>query len=86
MLGFGAAANMIPTMARDLFGEKYFSMNFPLVNISCIGAACIPTLIGSLQVQFGGYIVPMLVLLCIDLICVLLAWLLIRLKKQIVTV
>lgn len=81
LLGFGAAANMIPTMARDLFGEKFFSMNFPLVNLSCIGAACIPTLIGALQVASGNYIVPMGVLLGIDVLCFLLALLLIKLKK-----
>lgn len=71
---------MIPTMARDLFGERFFYINFPIVNISSIGAACVPTFMGTLQIAFGGYEIPMWLLLGIDGMCFLLALILIKLK------
>ncbi len=62
MLGFGCNASMMPTTARSLFGEKYFSLNYSLLNTCSIMSAMFPTLVGSLRQLSGGYSIPAAVL------------------------
>lgn len=82
LFAFGANANMIPTLVRELFGEKNFSLNYPIVNINSVGAAFVPTLIGALQSGSGGYQLPVLALLVFSVISLGLTMLLLKLKSE----
>ncbi len=81
LLAFGANANMIPTIARALFGDKNFSINFPILNAGSIGAAFVPTMMGVLQATSGGYRLPLQVMLVFSVASLGLAMLMMRLKK-----
>lgn len=81
LLAFGANANMIPTLARALFGEKNFSINYPILNIGSIGAAFVPTLMGVLQTESGGYQLPLQVILVLCVCSLALSAALLRLRK-----
>jgi len=55
LFAFGANANMIPCMVRELFGQKFFSLNYAMMNLNSIIVAVMPTIASSLHAYFGGY-------------------------------
>lgn len=63
LLCYGGSSSLAPILVRALFGEQYFSMNFAVTNIGTIILSCVPALIGALQMNFGNYQVPYMVLL-----------------------
>jgi hypothetical protein len=52
---FGGNAGILPAVSRGLFGNKFFSINFAIVNVSSVIAAFIPTVIGIMQTQNQTY-------------------------------
>ncbi|MBR3881555.1 MAG: MFS transporter [Mailhella sp.] len=78
LFAFGANANMIPSLVRELFGQKYFSLNYSLMNLSTVIVSLMPTAIGTLQMYFGGYTIPICGLAGLNVLTILLAAILIR--------
>lgn len=78
LFAFGANANMIPSLVRELFGQKHFSLNYSLMNLSTIIVSLMPTVIGSLQMLLGGYAIPLCGLLCLNVLTIGLAFVLVR--------
>lgn len=56
MFTFGGNATSIPTIIRELFGHRTFSLNYSVLCINSIVSACVPTIVGSLQVSTGHYL------------------------------
>ena len=56
MFTFGGNATSIPTSIRELFGHRTFSLNYSVLCINSIVSACVPTIVVSLQVSTGHYL------------------------------
>ncbi len=82
LFAFGSNANMIPSLVRELFGQKYFPMNYSLMNLSTVIVSLMPTAIGSLQMFFGGYTIPIWGLACLNAATIVLVLLFIRQLKS----
>lgn len=67
MFVFGGNATSIPTIIRELFGHRTFSLNYSVLCINSVLSACIPTIVGSIQVATGNYQLS-LIFLCAVLI------------------
>jgi len=55
MFVFGGNATSIPTIMRELFGHRTFSLNYSILSINAVVSALVPTVVGSLQVATGNY-------------------------------
>ena len=77
LFAFGSNANMIPSLVREMFGQKYFSLNYSFMNLSTILVSLMPTAIGSLQMYFGAYTFPMCGLAAVNVLTILLAGILV---------
>jgi len=78
LFAFGANATMIPSLVREMFGQKYFAMNYSIMNLVTVFVSLTPTVIGSFQMYFGGYTLPIFGLACLNAVTILLVFLLIR--------
>lgn len=83
LFAFGANANMIPSLVRELFGDKYFSLNYSLMNLNTVIVSLMPTAASSLQIYFGGYLVPFCGLIGLNACTLLLTFLLVRCRSSI---
>lgn len=63
MFLYGGVAATVPIITRDLFGNKYFSINYAILPLNSFISSSFPTFIGSLRVLFGNYQMPYIVLL-----------------------
>ncbi len=64
LLCYGGSSSIAPILIRDLYGDKYFSLNFAITNIGTMVLSCVPTLVGMLQMINHNYILPYCVLFC----------------------
>jgi len=55
LFGFGGQGALMPTITRNLFGEKNFSMNFSIVSLVGIVGSVGPSIIGIIQAAHGNY-------------------------------
>ncbi|MGN1181924.1 MAG: OFA family MFS transporter [Faecalibacillus sp.] len=55
MFTFGGNATSIPTIIRELFGHRTFSLNYSVLCINSMLSAFVPTIVGSIQVATGNY-------------------------------
>lgn len=78
LFAFGANATMIPSLVREMFGQKYFAMNYSLMNLSTVFVSLTPTVIGSFQMYCGGYTLPIFGLACLNAVTIVLVFLLVR--------
>lgn len=62
LVGYGAQGAIIPSVTRDLFGEKYFSMNYSIMSLFGITGSVGPSIAGLLQTASGSYTFVFLVL------------------------
>lgn len=59
LVSFGCNATMMPSMVREIFGHRTFSLNYSLLATDSIFTAFYPTIVGSLQTASGGYLLPL---------------------------
>lgn len=75
---FGANASLLPNSIRALFGQKYFPLNYSILNWNGVWTVFFPAAAGLLQTWYGGYkelflylVAMALLVLCLTLILVL---------------
>ena len=73
MFTFGGNATSIPTIIRELFGHRTFSLNYSVLCINSILSACVPTIVGSIQVVTGNYQLSVIFLSAILVVNLILA-------------
>ena len=78
MLCYAGNAVSIPTITRILFGNKNFSLNYSIVNLTCIFTSVIPTFMGTVQTMTGSYQLPLFFLVCMSILAMFFTLMLIR--------
>lgn len=82
LFGYGGQGALMPTITRDLFGEKYFSMNFSIVSLVGLVGSVGPSIIGLIQAAYGNYQLAYLMLAIATIIPAIFVQLLIFFSKQ----
>ena len=82
MVLFGVNATTILTIVRELFGSKYFSLNYSIISINAIIYASMPSVIGGIRTATGNYTAAFLMLAGALIATVLLTVLLLRLYSK----
>lgn len=59
---FGGNATSIPSIMRELFGQRTFSLNYSVLSLNSLVSAFVPTIVGNLQVATGNYHMSLLFL------------------------
>lgn len=62
LVSYGCNATMMPSVIREMFGHRTFSLNYSILATDAIFSSLFPTLVGSLQGVSGSYNLPMAVL------------------------
>lgn len=86
MFTFGGNAATIPTIMRELFGHRTFSLNYSVLCINALLSSLLPTLVGTLQTISHNYTLSLYVILFIALIDLILTFILLKLYKKDYTV
>lgn len=71
-LSYGSCPTMVTSFTAAFYGQKHFSSNFSIMNCNLICASFIATACSSLQISFGGYTVPFILLLTLGLLALIL--------------
>ena len=78
----GSLGSMMPSMVRELFGHRTFSLNYSLLATDSIITAFYPTVVGSLRTASGSYTLPLTVLVASGMINLLLLAVFLRLYSR----
>lgn len=79
---FGGNAALMPTMIRELFGHRTYSLNYSILSTSCLIQSSLPTLIGTLHTYTHSYLLPFLCLFIIEIFNLIFLILLISFYKK----
>ena len=82
MLGYGGQAALTPTATREVFGEKYFSINYSFMALIGITGSFGPSIIGFIQMIRQSYDMAFLFIAAICLIHVAASFFLVYLRKE----
>lgn len=82
MLGYGGQASLTPTATREVFGEKYFSINYSFMALIGITGSFGPSIVGFIQMINQGYGMAFTFIAAICLIHVVASFFLVYLKKE----
>ena len=80
-LGYGGAPTFNAAAAKQFFGETYFPINFPIINLNLLVSSFVPTLVSGIAAARGGYGAAALFLVAMGAVSVPIA-LLIRQPKE----
>lgn len=61
-LGYGGAPTFNAAAAKQFFGDAYFPINFPIINLNLLVSSFMPTLVSSIAASSEGYGTASLVL------------------------
>lgn len=79
---FGGNAALMPTVIRELFGHRTFSLNYSVLSTSCLIQSSLPTIVGAIHTITGSYQLPIIVLLIICIINIILLLIMIKLYNK----
>lgn len=79
---FGGNAALMPTMIRELFGYRTYSLNYSVLSTSCIIQSSLPTIIGMIHTYTDTYLLPISSLFMIELFNILLLIVFIKVYKK----
>lgn len=65
---YGFDATSIPSIMRELFGHRTFSLNYSILSTEAIWAAFFPVIIGSIQGSVHNYVMPSFLLIIFSII------------------
>lgn len=82
MFSFGGNASVIPTIIRELFGHRTFSLNYSVLCINCLLSSLLPTIVGTLQTSSGHYTSPVILLFVVSIINIVLTIIMLKLYKK----
>lgn len=65
-ISYGGMATTSPAVVAEFFGNKYYSLNFAVLNSSCIASAILgPTVIGAMYAAGSGSYTVSLIVMCV---------------------
>lgn len=79
---FGGNAALMPTMIRELFGHRTYSLNYSVLSTSCIIQSSLPTIIGMIHTYTDTYLLPISTLFMIGLLNLFLLIVMIKLYNK----
>lgn len=82
LFAFGGNAALMPTMIRELFGHRTYSLNYSILSTSCIIQSSLPTVIGTIHTYTNTYLLPISILFMIGLLNLLLLFIMIKLYNK----
>lgn len=71
LFSYGGNAITCPTVIRELFGHRTFSLNYSVLATDAIFTSFFPSIAGMVQVSTNGYQTPLMLLLIVSIISVL---------------
>ncbi len=71
LFSYGGNAMTCPSVIREMFGHRTFSLNYSVLATNSIFTSCFPAIAGILQVQTKGYQIPLFLLAVISLISII---------------
>lgn len=71
LFSYGGNAITCPSVIRELFGHRTFSLNYSVLATDAIFTSFFPSIAGIVQVTTKGYQIPLLMLLVISIVSVL---------------
>ncbi len=81
-ISFGGNAITCPSVIRELFGHRTFSLNYSVLSLSSVFTAFFPTIIGLLQVATGSYSLPLMILVVLTVLAFFILTVFIRLYNK----
>ncbi len=82
LVSFGCNATMMPSMIREIFGHRTFSLNYSILATNSIFTAFYPTIVGTMQTASGGYLLPITALVGSAAVNLVLLMVFLRLFKR----
>ena len=71
-LSYGSCPTMVTSFTSAFYGQKHFATNFSIMNCNLLFASFIATACSKLQIAYGGYAVPFVLLLALAVIALIL--------------
>ena len=71
LISYGCNATSIPSVMRELFGHRTFSLNYSILSTQAIWAAFFPVIIGSVQNHTNTYVMPSMLLIIFSIISIM---------------
>ena len=62
LISYGGNAITCPSVIRELFGHRTFSLNYSVLATDAVFTSIFPSIIGTIQVVTHGYATPLLLL------------------------
>lgn len=71
LISYGCNATSIPSVMRELFGHRTFSLNYSILSTQAIWVAFFPVIIGSVQGHTNTYVMPSMLLIIFSIISIM---------------
>lgn len=71
LISYGCNATSIPSVMREFFGHRTFSLNYSILSTQAIWAAFFPVIIGSVQSHTNTYVMPSMLLIIFSIISIM---------------
>ena len=71
LISYGCNATSIPSVMRELFGHRTFSLNYSILSTQAIWVAFFPVIIGSVQSHTNTYVMPSMLLIIFSIISIM---------------
>lgn len=82
LVGFGCNATSMPSVLRELFGHRTFSLNYSVLGTDAFITAWFGTIVGAIQTGTGNYGVSLMVLAILTYVAVLFVGIFFALYKK----
>lgn len=71
LISYGCNATSIPSVMRELFGHRTFSLNYSILSTQAIWVAFFPVIIGSVQSHANTYVMSSMLLIVFAIVSIL---------------
>lgn len=71
LISYGCNATSIPSVMRELFGHRTFSLNYSILSTQAIWVAFFPVIIGSVQSHTNTYVMSSMLLIVFAIVSIL---------------
>ncbi len=71
LFSYGGNAITCPSVIRELFGHRTFSLNYSVLATDAVFTSCFPSIAGVVQVATQGYQVPLIIMVVVSMLSIL---------------
>lgn len=82
LISYGCNATSIPSVMRELFGHRTFSLNYSILSTQAIWAAFFPVIIGSVQSHTNTYVMPSMLLIIFSIISIMILFIFMKFYRN----